>query len=298
MNFRTDLALERREYIEKKELDGIKSDEQTVNSIKITTIEVLNENGEKLLSKPKGKYITLEVGSFLKRDETDEKAIEVLSKIIKELLPKEEKGSVLVAGLGNEKITPDAFGPKCVSLILATRHINEEFANSLGFEKLRSVSGIAPGVLGKTGIETSEIIEAVVKKTKPCAVIVVDALASRKLERLGTTVQLSNSGISPGSGVANARKAIDQTTLGVPVVAIGVPTVVDAATMTLDIVEKYKKSPDIEAEVLSGEESTMMVTPKEIDLVVERAALFVALSINKALQEQMEISDILKIVKC
>lgn len=297
MNFRTDLALERREYIAKKELDGIKSFETMKNSMKITTIEVLNEDGEKLLSKPKGKYITVEVGSFLKRDETDEKAIETLAQIIRELLPKKENGSVLVAGLGNEKITPDALGPKCVSLILATRHISDEFANSIGLENLRSVSGISPGVLGKTGIETSEIIEAVVKKTKPCAVIAVDALASRKLARLGTTVQLSDSGISPGSGVGNARKAINRQTLGIPVVAIGIPTVVDAATMVLDVFEKYNKKEAFQGDISNGDESLMMVTPKEIDLVVERAALFVALSINKALQENMEISDILKIVK-
>ncbi|MGN0467130.1 MAG: GPR endopeptidase [Acutalibacteraceae bacterium] len=295
MNFRTDLALERREYINQKTLDGILSEEKTLGNVTISSITVLDENGEKLLGKPKGKYITVEVGSFIKNPDYSDEVIDVLAKEISALLPK--SGSVLVAGLGNESITPDALGPKCVSMLLATRHIDDELAKLIGFENLRSAAGISPGVLGKTGIETAEIIEAVVKKIKPSAVIAVDALASRKLSRLGTTVQMTDAGISPGSGVGNRRNSICEKTLGVPVVAIGVPTVVDGETMAFDILEKYSADARrlLEKEEMQSE-NTVMVTPKEIDLVVERAAQLIAMGINRALQPDISCEEILKIV--
>lgn len=296
MNFRTDLALERREYIEKKEIDGILSETETKNGVKVTTITVINENGEKVLGKPMGRYVTLEVKPFTKSSDISDECIDVLSQQINSLLPQE--GTVLVAGLGNEKITPDALGPKCISLLLATRHIGKELAESIGLGNLRSVAGISPGVLGQTGIETSEIIDGVVKKIKPSAVIIVDALASRKLSRLGTTVQMTDSGISPGSGVGNMRSAIDRKTLGVPVVAIGVPTVVDGATMACDLLEKQGIDvSEFENESDFRKEGSMMVTPKEIDLVIERAALFIALGINRAMQPDLSSEDILAIVK-
>ncbi|MGN1418925.1 MAG: GPR endopeptidase [Acutalibacteraceae bacterium] len=295
MNFRTDLALERREYINKKTLDGILSEEKTVGNVTVSSITVLDENGEKLLGKPKGRYITVEVGSFIKNPDYSDEVIDVLAKEISALLPK--SCSVLVAGLGNESITPDALGPKCVSMLLATRHIDDELAKLIGFENLRSAAGISPGVLGKTGIETAEIIEAVVKKISPGAVIAVDALASRKLSRLGTTVQMTDAGISPGSGVGNRRNSISEKTLGVPVVAIGVPTVVDGETMAFDILEKYSADARklLEKEEMQSE-NTVMVTPKEIDLVVERAAQLIAMGINRALQPDISCEEILKIV--
>lgn len=296
MNFRTDLALERREYIEKKEIDGIICETKNESEVKVTTITVINQNGEKVLGKPQGKYITLEVKPFTKSADISEDCIEVLSREINKLLPKE--GAVLVAGLGNEKITPDALGPKCISLLLATRHINDELASSIGLGKLRSVAGISPGVLGRTGIETAEIIDGIVKKINPAAVIIIDALASRKLSRLGTTVQMTDSGISPGSGVGNMRSAIDKNTLGVPVVAIGVPTVVDGATMACDLLEKQGVDiSKLENESEFRKQGSMMVTPKEIDLVIERAAQFIALGINKAMQPNLSTEDILAIVK-
>lgn len=296
MNFRTDLALERREYIEKKEIDGILSEEKNENGVKVTTITVLNENGERVLGKPKGRYITLEVKPFTKSSDISDEYIDVLSREINKLLPSE--GTVLVAGLGNERITPDALGPRCISLLLATRHIDSELAKSIGLGTLRSVAGITPGVLGQTGIETSEIIDGVVKKIRPSAVIIIDALASRKLSRLGTTVQMTDSGISPGSGVGNMRSAIDERTLGVPVVAIGVPTVVDGATMACDLLEKQGiDTSNLENETAFRKEGSMMVTPKEIDLVIERAAQFIALGINHAMQPNLSTEDILAIVK-
>lgn len=295
MNFRTDLAVERREYIAKKTIDGVVSSYEHYNGVKVTRIEILDENGEKLLEKPQGKYITLEMPPFTGYTELTGGSVEVLSEELRKLLPK--YGTVLVAGLGNDKITPDALGPKCAGYILASRHIDRELAEKIGLEGLRSVAAIVPGVLGKTGIETSEIIEGTVKKIRPSAVIAVDSLASRRLERLGTTVQLSDSGISPGSGIGNRRVAIDRSSLGVPVIAVGVPTVVDAATMAMDILEDGPGlSEQTKQQIVGSEQGRMMVTPKEIDLVIERAAKFIAMGINRALQPQLEAEDIMEIV--
>lgn len=296
MIFRTDLALERKEYIEKDALDGIVSERKEVDSVVVTTITVLDEKGEKILSKPKGKYITLEIGSFMKNSDLFSPRLTVLSDEIKKLVP--EEGTVLVAGLGNDKITPDALGPKCASLILATRHISKELAKSIGFENLRAVASVTPGVLGITGIETAESLEGIVKKIKPSCIIVVDALASRNTARLGTTVQITDTGVSPGSGVGNKRGTIDKSTMGVPVIAIGVPTVVDGLTMAADVLKDAGMS-DEEAEKLllkKDEGELMMVTPKEIDNVIERAAALVAMGINTALQPDIPAEDILAIV--
>ncbi|MBQ7296600.1 MAG: GPR endopeptidase [Clostridia bacterium] len=295
MNFRTDLAIERREYREKETLDGVLSKQKNIDGVKLTTIEIINEKGEKLLSKPKGKYVTLETKSIAQGSDLFSAALGVLSDELKKLLP--EKGTVLVAGLGNDDITPDALGPKVMSLLLATRHISSELAENLGLGSLRSVAGITPGVLGKTGIETVEIISGIVKKIKPCCVIAVDALASRNVGRLGTTVQMCDTGVSPGSGVGNRRKGINKETLGVPVIAIGVPTVVDAVTMAFDVFEKAGIT--LEEKVLMEklrEHKSMMVTPKEVDNLIDRAAHLIAMAINTALQPSLSVQDIMSIV--
>ena len=291
MNFRTDLALEMREYHKKETLDGVLSKEETLNGVKVTTIEITNEQGEKLIGKPKGRYITLETDKLYKSSEAFSAVSEVLCRKLRSLLPK--NGTVLVAGLGNEDITPDALGPKSIRLLLATRHIGSEFATYLGLGNLRSVAGIVPGVLGKTGIETVEIISGVVKKISPSCVIVVDALASRNTARLGTTVQLCDTGVSPGSGVGNRRKEITAETLGVPVIAIGVPTVVDALTVVFDILEKtgVELSEDDFAQ-----HRRLVVTPKEIDSLIDKASRLVAMGINLALQEGLSAEDIAEIV--
>ena len=296
MNFRTDLALEKRENIDSGEIDGVISEKEEKNNVTVTTIYVTNENGSKVLGKPVGRYITLEVTPFMKNSDLSDGRIEVFSEKLLSLLPNE--GTVLVAGLGNESITPDALGPRCVSLLLATRHIKKELAKSIGLSPLRPVAGIVPGVLGKTGIETSEIIEAVCERIKPCALIVIDALASRKLSRLGTTVQMTDTGISPGSGVGNTRSEISERKLGIPVVAVGVPTVVDGATMAFDLLENAGL--DGEKLLKSGafsKETPMMVTPKEIDLVIERAAMLISMGINSAMQPLLSLDDIIAIVK-
>lgn len=291
MNFRTDLAIERQEYREKETLDGVLSSTETVEGIKVTTIEIINEQGERLIGKPAGKYITLETDKLYKSSEAFSSASQVLCSELRRLLP--ERGTVLVAGLGNEDITPDALGPKSLELLLATRHISGEFAESLGLGELRSVAGIVPGVLGKTGIETVEIIGGVVKRISPSCVIVIDALASRNTERLGTTVQLCDTGVSPGSGVGNRRKGINSETLGVPVIAVGVPTVVDALTMAADVFEKAGVDlPDMDF----SEHRQMMVTPKEIDSLIDKAAHLIAMGINTALQKNLTAAEIAEIV--
>ena len=291
MNFRTDLAIERQEYREKETLDGVLSRTETVEGIKVTTIEIINEQGERLIGKPAGKYITLETDKLYKSSEAFSSASQVLCSELRRLLP--ERGTVLVAGLGNEDITPDALGPKSLDLLLATRHISGEIAESLGLGELRSVAGIVPGVLGKTGIETVEIIGGVVKRISPSCVIVIDALASRNTERLGTTVQLCDTGVSPGSGVGNRRKGINSETLGVPVIAVGVPTVVDALTMAADVFEKAGVDlPDMDF----SEHRQMMVTPKEIDSLIDKAAHLIAMGINTALQKNLTAAEIAEIV--
>ncbi len=293
MNFRTDLALERKEYIDKHNLDGIISHKKTVDGITVDTITVTNENGERILGKPIGTYITVETVPFTKNSDLFSPSLYVLRDELKGLLP-EEKGCVLVAGLGNEEITPDALGPRCISLLFATRHIPEDFAREIGLSSLRPVAGIIPGVLGKTGMESSEIISGIVKKIKPCAVIVIDALASRSTERLGRTVQLSDSGISPGSGVGNHRQTISEKTLGVPVIAVGVPTVVDGRTLAFDILEKAGVT---EEQIKKADiKDTVMVTPKEIDALIERASRLIAMAINTALHPDMDEEDILSVV--
>lgn len=293
MNFRTDLALERKEYIDRNSLDGIISHKKTVNGITVDTITVVNESGERTLGKPKGTYITVETVPFTKNSDLFSPSLFVLRDELKSLLP-DDKGCVLVAGLGNEDITPDALGPRCISFLFATRHIPDNFAKEIGFSSLRSVAGIVPGVLGKTGMESVEIISGIVKKIKPCAVIVIDALASRNTERLGRTVQLSDTGISPGSGVGNHRQKIDREALGVPVIAIGVPTVVDGKTMALDILEKAGVS---EEEINKAQlKDSMVVTPKEIDILIERASRLIAMAVNMALHPDIDGEDILSVV--
>ncbi len=293
MNFRTDLALERKEYIDKHSLDGIISRKKTVDGITVDIITVTNEQGEKALGKPKGTYITVETVPFTKNSDLFSPSLYVLRDELKNLLP-EGNGCVLVAGLGNEEITPDALGPRCISLLFATRHIPDAFAREIGFSSLRPVAGIVPGVLGKTGMESSEIISGVVKKIRPCAVIVIDALASRSTERLGRTVQLCNTGISPGSGVGNHRQKIDEETLGVPVIGIGVPTVVDGRTLAIDVLEKAGVSSDLLGKATLDE--AMMVTPKEIDALIDRASRLIAMAVNTALHPDIDGEEILSAV--
>ena len=296
MNLRTDLAVERHEIAGSEDIDGIEINKYDDGGVTVTEIKVTNENGSRALDKPLGSYVTVEVTPFSKASDLFSHQLTVLSEQIKKLIP--DSGLVLIAGLGNKTITPDALGPRAAELIFATRHIGAELRKSIGMENIRNAAVIIPGVLGKTGVETGEIIESVARKVKPCAVIVIDALASRRLERLGTTVQMATSGVVPGSGVGNARSRIDEQTLGIPVLSVGVPTVVDAATLASDLIEQAGYAADgAEFEkLLKPIGERIMVTPKEIDLMIERAAQLVAMSINCALQPELDPKDILAIV--
>ena len=287
MNFRTDLALERHELLKDRIPKGVESETYKKNAVVFTKIRITDESGAKSLGKPVGSYITAEIPSLINNAVLDEETVTAISAELKMLIPR--KGTVLVVGLGNTEITPDAIGPESVNMVLATRHITDELSESIGLGELRHVASFIPGVLGKTGIETAESIKGIVKAIKPCAVIVVDALAARKLARLGNTIQMSDTGIIPGSGVGNARKAINKDFLGVPVISMGIPTVVDAQTLVNDLT-------DNETEISRKENKEMIITPREIDLVVERASKIIAVSINKALQPHLSVEEILMLV--
>ncbi len=305
MNVRTDLAVESAElYWEttnEKNINGVNYDEGGDNDIHITRVDIINEEGEDIIGKKKGRYVTIEMPSILESDASIlKKASYFLSEELNAMAG--ERRLTLVAGLGNSEITPDSLGPKVIPRLVVTRHLFSHMPSSV--EHLASVCALAPGVLGITGIETGEIIKGVVQRIKPDLLIVVDALASRKTERVSTTIQISDTGISPGSGVGNKRKAINEETIGIPVIAIGVPMVVDAATIandTIDLVidalakevnnkfydflqslEREEKHALIR-ESLPKEMCSMMVTPKDIDALSEKIAHVVANGINLAL---------------
>ena len=290
MIYRTDLALERHEMLNKEQVQGVHSETRQKDDATITLVEVLDDIGEKQVGKPKGKYYTVDVPEFSHETELLDGRLKALTEVISELLPKGEN-SVLVVGVGNDNITPDALGPLCAEQIFSTRHIEAEFSKEIGLPKFNPVASISTGVLGQTGIETAEYIKGIVDLIKPQAVIAVDALASRKLSRLGKTVQLSDTGISPGAGVGNNRARIDEHFLGVPVIAIGIPTVVDGKTLVYDLVENNKQ-----IENISKEAETVMVTPRDIDVIIKRASRLLALSINCALQPHIEPEFLLSLM--
>ena len=273
MEKRTDLAVECYEESQKTEISGVK----VVDENGVTTVSVLNENGEKAIGKPVGTYITVDVPSFVNDTDIFDGRLKKISNILKNLLPA-ECDNILVAGLGNMDITADALGPKTNSYVLATRHISSDLRKEMGFENLKSVSTVRTGVLGETGIESAEIIKGIVNVINPSCVIAVDALASSSAERLGTTVQLSDTGIFPGSGVGNHRFEISEKTLGVPVVSIGIPTVVSTGV------------------IKGADDNSMFVTPREIDRVTEQGAKLIGMSINVCLQSDISERDLYALV--
>lgn len=289
MDFRTDLAVEQREMVAKHS-DNVAVRQYARQNANVTEIEILNDEGAQELGKPKGKYITMEIPAFSHDSELLDGRLTAMTESIRTLLP-DEDGPVLVAGLGNEDVTPDALGPRTAHRIFATRHIDRALASELGFGELRDVCAITFGVLGQTGMETAETIRGIVNTIHPAAVITVDALAARSLQRLGKTVQLTDTGITPGSGVGNSRARLDKETLGVPVIAIGVPTVVDAVTLVRDFTSEHKMAKEKEDEA-----KAMMVCPREIDVTIRRAARFLALSLNCALQPSISPDILLTIV--
>ncbi len=309
---RTDLALETREKFEEDnvEIKGVRlEEEQAASDIHISSVIIETENGAKAMGKPKGNYVTLEAPNMIEEDEGYHREISVqLSRVLKRLLPEGESYTTLIVGLGNRAVTPDSLGPRVVDNLCITRHIIKEFGKYvIGDSCHKSVSSIVPGVMAQTGMESMEIVRGIAKETKPDIIIAVDALAARSTRRLNRTIQITDTGINPGSGVGNHRHALNCESVGIPVIAIGIPTVVDAATIVidtmnnlldamsqaeqirrignsyekLDMMEKY----ELVHELLTPQLNTLYVTPKDVDEAVKRLSYTVSEGINIALQK-------------
>lgn len=296
---RTDLALEARESISEADstLRGVIMEESydEENDIRVTKVEITTKNAAKTLGKPMGVYITIEAPRMLEPDEDYHREIsQVIADQLEEIIPDVEKEqSILVVGLGNREVTADALGPHVVDNLFITRHVVKEYGKAAyNKQKMNMVSCMEPGVTGKTGMEAAEMIKGVIEQTEPALMIVIDALAARSTRRLNRTVQISNTGIHPGSGVGNNRNALTEESMGIPVISIGVPTVVDAATIVGDALEKMfqnaksgEKKWHLEAgENMLPELQNMYVASKDIDAVIKRLSYTVSEGINMALE--------------
>ena len=288
MSCRTDLAAESAALLD-RELPGLISQEESFGQINFCTVRITDQSAADAVGKAMGDYVTVTTPPFHSAAEITEKEICRIAGRIAAMLP--GQGLVLVVGLGNNDITPDAIGPRTIHRVLATRHISGELKLQAGLEKLRAVAALAPGVLGQTGIETSEIVGSVTKDIKPEAVVVIDALAARSTKRLGCTIQIANTGISPGSGVMNSRRELSHQTLGVPVISIGVPTVVDASTLAIDLLPESQEADGLRS-LFEPEGQQMMITPREIDNLISHACHTLSLALNKALQPEMTLEEI------
>lgn len=319
----TDLAVESREIYRKGkdiEVEGVSVKVEEEENYTITLVEVLNDEGSKKIGKPVGKYITIYSPNLDNADEDlkDEISV-VLGKEFKDLIKDYKADKVLIIGLGNWDISSDSLGPKVIEKVLVTRQHFISF-NKDSDESMANVAAISPGVMGSTGIETFDIVKGIVEKIKPDMVIVVDALSSRKMDRISTTIQLSNIGINPGSGVGNKRKSLTQETLGVPVFAIGIPTVVNAATMvndTMDLIIDSMKQTDgvgkefynlldnlskedkysLIDEVLSPFMGNVIVTPKDIDVIIGDLSIIIANGLNMAIHPGIDLKDVNRYIR-
>ena len=311
MNFNTDLAVERNDIYRKAnniedKVEGIDTEEENISEkLKVTRVKIIDKKGEDALGKPIGNYITIDIKRLKVADKDDiQKASEIVTNELKSLIEKhvDKQGDILIVGLGNMYVTPDSLGPKVVKDIDITRHLLK-YAPEYIDPETRPVTAIAPGVLGTTGIETMEIIKGIVENVKPKLVIVIDSLSSKSIERISSTVQIADTGIVPGAGVGNARNEISQNTLGIPVIAMGVPMVVEAATIAADSIDLFIEKLQQEAqsneylnqlkntnkyelirEALIPKDYNLIVTPKEIDDLIENMKDVVARGINFALQ--------------
>ena len=286
---RTDLAMEAEALRQKSaEIPGVRASRERRGSFYVTSLEVLDERGEAALGKPVGHYVTAELDAFLRREENAfREAAMLLSDLLRSMLQLSPGDACMVVGLGNRDITPDAVGPDTIRHVMVTRHLTSGLPET--FAAFRPVSAVCSGVLGTTGIESSDLVRAIAVQTHPSAVIVIDALASREARRLCRTVQLADTGIVPGSGVGNARQAINRDTLGVPVIAVGVPTVVDAATLTVDLAAQAGASLE---NADFGEAGRMIVTPRDIDKNVRDVAKLIGYGLNLALHDGLTIEDV------
>ena len=309
-NFRTDLTIERSEIYKEKNhsenIDGIIIEKNKKNNTQITRVFVTNENGEKAIDKPIGDYITVDIDKVRGIDsQRIEEIANVVAEELKKIIKKHIKDNqeILVVGLGNIYVTPDALGPKVVPELEVTRHILR-YMPELISKDARSVAAIAPGVLGITGIETAEVIKGIVDNIHPKLLIVIDALAAKSIQRISSSIQISDTGIVPGGGVENKRKEISQRTLGIPVIAMGIPTVVESAVLVNDCLDlfitklqndaqsnqylnKIKDEDNYEEikEALVPNDYNMIVTPKEIDELIENMKEIIAMGINIATQK-------------
>ncbi|MDO5142933.1 MAG: GPR endopeptidase [Eubacteriales bacterium] len=290
MGFRTDLAVEAMENLGRA-ADGqhIRERVRTVEGFPVREVEICTAHAAQGLGKPRGRYITLELDALLRREEDAfPRACRALAGVLRELLPPLGADQpVLVAGLGNRQITPDAVGPQAVDHVIATRHLVAHAPQV--FAGWRPVSALAPGVLGQTGVETGEVVGGVLDRVRPAAVLAVDALAAGRLSRLLRTVQLSDTGIIPGAGVGNARTAFDRATLGVPVIAVGVPTVVDGATLAHEIAAQLGE-PSCEA--LDDLARPVMITTRDVDREVADVARLIGYAVNMALHPHLTVEEI------
>ncbi|TJX14745.1 GPR endopeptidase [Tissierella creatinini] len=322
-NIHTDLAVESKELYgegENKEIEGVSVEVEENETYSITRVEVLDKGGMETMRKPIGKYITIDVPSLEKTDEDFKDEIsQALAKEILALKLNKPDSKILIIGLGNWNITPDALGPKVVERVIVTRQYFVNYSKDSD-ETMANVAAISPGVMGMTGIESIDIVKGIVDKIKPDLLIAVDALASRKMNRINKTIQLSDTGISPGSGVGNKRMALNKETLGIPVISMGIPTVVNAATIvsdTLDLIidslketaEKgkgfYKLLDELSGEdryslieeVLNPYMANTIVTPKEIDTIIDDLSIIIANGLNIALHPGIDLKDVNRYIR-
>ena len=289
MAFRTDLAVEAIEnHKTAAALPHVQQSDRTLEGFAVHEVRILSEDAAREIGKPQGRYLTLELDALIRREEDAfPRACKALSTLLRELLPRPNDGPVLIAGLGNRMITPDAIGPQTADHVIATRHLVAQ--SPAIFADWRPVSALAPGVLGQTGVETGEVICGVLDRVRPAAVIAVDALAAGRLSRLLRTVQLADTGITPGAGVGNARAALNKETLGVPVIAVGVPTVVDGATLAHEISSQLGQPA---CEALDDLSQPVMITTRDIDREVADISRMIGYAVNMALHPHLSVADI------
>ena len=289
MAFRTDLAVEAIEnHKTAAALPHVRQSGRTLEGFAVHEVRILSEDAAREIGKPQGRYLTLELDALICREEDAfPRACKALSTLLRELLPHPNDGPVLIAGLGNRMITPDAIGPQTADHVIATRHLVAQ--SPAIFADWRPVSALAPGVLGQTGVETGEVICGVLDRVRPAAVIAVDALAAGRLSRLLRTVQLADTGITPGAGVGNARAALNEETLGVPVIAVGVPTVVDGATLAHEISSQLGQPA---CEALDDLSQPVMITTRDIDREIADISRMIGYAVNMALHPHLSVADI------
>lgn len=308
-----DLAIEARDLVRGqtgREIPGVIVEREKYGSTSVTTVKVVEEQAEKLMGKPRGNYITIEAPSLRENNRLAQQEVaEILAKKLSSLFNLPEQANIFLVGLGNWNATPDSLGPKVIEHSMVTRHLFQYAPEELS-EGMRPVSAVAPGVLGITGIETAEIIKGIVEKIQPELVIVIDSLAAGNVERIASTIQIADTGISPGSGIGNQRSGINRESMGVPVIAVGIPTVVHAAVIAQDTLEHFFEQiktqpllnqiyqnlrPDFTNEVINQVlqpfAGNLMVTPKEIDSLISNTAKIVAGGISMALHPSISFDD-------